>query len=107
MIWILAGITLLILLALLRAIIGPTIIDRLISINAVSSLVSVFILLMAFYKKDFGFLDVAFVFMICAFVGGLSILKALTPGDWESKMPVLKNFDPDMEEELLNDKNIG
>lgn len=95
------------LLALLRAILGPTIIDRLISINAVSSLVSVFILLMAFYKEDFGFLDVAFVFMICAFVGGLSILKALTPGDWESKMPVLKNFDLDEEVELSNDKNIG
>ncbi|HZJ78120.1 MAG TPA: monovalent cation/H+ antiporter complex subunit F [Clostridia bacterium] len=97
----------LILLALLRAIIGPTIIDRLISINAVASLVSVFILLMAFYKKDYGFLDVAFVFMICAFVGGLWILKVLTPGDWKLKMPVLKNFDLDEEEESSNDPTVG
>lgn len=96
-----------ILLALLRAIIGPTIIDRLISINAVASLVSVFILLMAFYKKDYGFLDVAFVFMICAFVGGLWILKALTPGDWKLKMPVLKNFDLDEEDERSNDQTAG
>lgn len=93
--------------ALLRAIIGPTIIDRLISINAVASLVSVFILLMAFYKKDYGLLDIAFVFMICAFVGGLWILKVLTPGDWKLKMPVLKNFDLDEEEERSNDQTIG
>ncbi len=68
---------------------------------------SVFILLMAFYKKDYGLLDIAFVFMICAFVGGLWILKVLTPGDWKLKMPVLKNFDLDEEEERSNDQTIG
>ena len=68
----------LILLMLLRAIIGPTVIDRLISINAITSKVSVIILLMAFVRSEYGFIDIAFVFMLCGFVGSLWIVKVLT-----------------------------
>jgi len=85
----------LILLVLLRAIIGPTIIDRLISINAITSKVSIIILLMAFAREEYGFVDVAFVFMLCAFVGGLWILKVVTPGDWQLRIPGLKGFEGD------------
>ncbi len=87
-----------ILLVLLRAIIGPTVIDRLISINAITSKVSVIILLMAFARGEYGFIDVAFVFMLCGFVGGLWILKVLTPGDWQLKIPGLEGFEGDREE---------
>lgn len=77
----------LILLVLLRAIMGPTVIDRLISINAITSKISVIILLMAFIRNESGFVDIAFVFMLCGFVGGLWILKVLTPGDWQLHIP--------------------
>ncbi len=93
----------LILLALLRAIIGPTVIDRLISINAISSKVSVVILLMAFARGDYGFIDVAFVFMLCGFVGGLWILRVLTPGDWQLRLPGLGGFEGDGEEVVSHD----
>jgi multicomponent Na+:H+ antiporter subunit F len=93
----------LILLVLLRAIIGPTVIDRLISINAISSKVSVVILLMAFARGDYGFIDVAFVFMLCGFVGGLWILRVLTPGDWQLRLPGLGGFEGDGEEVVSHD----
>lgn len=83
----------LILAVLLRAILGPTVIDRLISINAITSKVSVVILLTAFARGEFGFVDVAFVFMLCGFVGGLWILRVLTPGDWRLRIPGLEGFE--------------
>ncbi|NLJ25938.1 MAG: hypothetical protein GX354_11075 [Firmicutes bacterium] len=101
--WLLAGLMVLILLVLLRAIIGPTVIDRLISINAISSKVSVVILLMAFARGDYGFIDVAFVFMLCGFVGGLWILRVLTPGDWQLRLPGLGGFEGDGEEVVSHD----
>lgn len=85
----------LILLVLLRAIIGPTVIDRFIAINAITSKVSMIILLLAFYREEYGFVDVAFVFMLCGFSGGLWIIKALTPHVWEFKMPRIKELKRD------------
>ena len=92
-----------ILLVLLRAIIGPTVIDRLISINGITSLVSVIILLLAFRSQDYGFIDIAFVFMICAFAGGLWILRVLTHGDWQLRIPGLKGFEGNKGEVDSND----
>lgn len=91
--WILAGLMALILAVLLRAILGPTVIDRLISINAITSKVSAIILLTAFARGEYGFVDVAFVFMLCGFVGGLWILRVLTPGDWQLRIPGLSGFE--------------
>ena len=103
MLWLLVGLMVLILLVLLRAIIGPTVIDRLLSINAISSKVSVIILLMAFMRGDYGFIDVAFVFILCAFVGGLWILRVLSPGDWQLRLPELGGFDGDGEDSVSHD----
>lgn len=89
----------LILLVLIRAIIGPTVIDRFIAINVISSIVSVMILLLAFYRQEYGFIDIAIVFMLCAFAGGLWIIKVLTPSVWTFKVPRLK--------ELVNKKEEG
>ncbi len=99
MVWILTGLMVLVLLILLRAIIGPTVIDRLISINAITSKVSVIILLIAFSRSEYGFVDIALVFMLCGFVGSLWIIKALTPGDWQLRIPGLKGFEGEEEEE--------
>lgn len=93
----------LILLILLRAIIGPTVIDRMISINAITSKISVIILLMAFINDDFGFVDIAIVFMLCGFVGLLWIVKVLTPGDWQLRIPGLEGFEGDEKEVVHHD----
>lgn len=103
MLWLLVGLMVLILFVLLRAIIGPTVIDRLLSINAISSKVSVIILLMAFIRGDYGFIDVAFVFVLCGFVGGLWILRVMTPGDWQLRLPGLGGFEGEGEEAVPHD----
>lgn len=103
MLWLPVGLMVLILFVLLRAIIGPTVIDKLISINAISSKVSVIILLMAFWRGDYGFIDVAFVFVLCGFVGGLWILRAMTPGDWQLRLPGLDGFEGEGEEAASHD----
>lgn len=92
----------LILLVLLRAIIGPTVIDRLIAINTISSMVSMIILLLAFYREEYEFIDIAFVFMLCGFVGVIWIIKVLTPSVWEFKIPRLNEL-KDGGEEVSSD----
>ncbi len=101
--WLLVGLMILILFVLLRAIIGPTVIDRLLSINAISTKVSVIILLMAFIRDDYGFIDIAFVFVLCGFVGGLWILRVMTPGDWQLRLPGLDGFEGEGEEAASHD----
>lgn len=93
----------LILLVLLRAIIGPTVIDRIIAINAITSKVSMVILFLAFYRGEYGFIDVALVFMLCGFAGGLWVIKVLTPSVWDFKMPQLKEIDVNGEDVLSDD----
>ena len=97
MLWMLAGLTVLILVVLVRAIIGPTVIDRLISINAITSKISVVILLIAFTKYEYGLIDISVVYMMCGFAGGLWILRVLTPGDWQLRLPGMKGFEGDKE----------
>ena len=82
---------------------GPTVIDRLIAINAITSKISMIILLLAFYKGEYGFIDIAIVFMLCTFAGGLWIIKVLTPSVWQFKMPELKKFQGVKEGEILDD----
>ncbi|MFI5359140.1 MAG: monovalent cation/H+ antiporter complex subunit F [Halanaerobiales bacterium] len=83
---------------LIRGIIGPTVLDRLIAINGITTMVSVIILLLAFARGEYGFVDIAFVFMLCGFVGNLWILKVMTPGDWTLNLPGIKGFEGDREE---------
>lgn len=96
----------LVLLALTKAIIGPTIIDRLISINAITTLVSALIFLLAFFHDDYGLVDIALVFMLCAFVGGLWILKTFAPGNWDPQLPEIRTIRPDAEESPDDDSDI-
>lgn len=101
--WILAGFMVLILLVLLRAIIGPTVIDRLIAINTISSMVSMIILLLAFYREEYEFIDIALVFMLCGFVGVVWIVKVLTPSVWEFQIPRLSELKDDGKEVSSDD----
>ena len=82
----------LILLVLLKAIIGPTAIDRFIGINAITSKVSMFILLLAFYEGEYNYIDLAIVFTLCGFAAGLWVIKVLTPTVWEFKIPEIEDI---------------
>lgn len=103
MLIIMIGFMVLILLSLLRAIKGPTVIDRFIAINFITSKVSMIILLLAFFREDYGIIDVSFVFMLCGFAGSLWIIKVLTPSVWEFKMPRIKDMHKEREGVSSND----
>lgn len=98
MLWIMAGFIILILLVLLRAIIGPTVIDRIIATNAITSKGTMVILLLAFFRGEYGFIDIAIVFMLCGFAGGLWLIKVLTPSVWNFKLSRLKELEDDGKE---------
>ena len=92
--WLLVGLIVLVLLVLLQCIIGPTVLDRLISINAITSKVSMIILLIAFVRKEYGFIDIACLY-VGSFVSGLWILEGAYPGDWQLRLPGVKGFEGD------------
>ncbi|NLY51809.1 MAG: hypothetical protein GX063_02750 [Firmicutes bacterium] len=71
---------------------GPTVLDRVITVNAISSMVTVMILLLAFLRADYGFIDVAIVFALCGFVGVIWTLRMLTPGEWHVTVPELEEL---------------
>ena len=101
MVWLTAGLMILILLALLRAILGPTVIDRLLAINAISSMIVAIILLLAFFHDNYSFVDVAIVFVLCGFIGNLWILRVLAPERWNQRLSQVKGI-LEKEEEVVS-----
>jgi multicomponent Na+:H+ antiporter subunit F len=76
--WLFAGTICLIFPILFRAVKGPTAPDRVVAINAVSTNITLAILLWAFLQREPMFIDVALVFVICGFVGVVCTLQVLT-----------------------------
>jgi multisubunit Na+/H+ antiporter MnhF subunit len=76
--WFMGAILVLVCLVLIRGITLSTAADRIVIVNAISTKVCLIIFLLAYVRSDFGFLDVAFVFVLCGFVGTTSILRSMT-----------------------------
>ena len=68
------------LLAIARAYSGPTVLDRVVAMNVITTNVVIVILVFAFLDNSFYYIDVAFVFVLGAFIGTLCILKLLREG---------------------------
>lgn len=64
-------------LVLYRAIIGPKRSDRVLSINVLTTNVIVILVIIAYMTGDYTFIDAATVYVLCAFIGTLSVLKYL------------------------------
>ena len=68
------------LLAIIRAYSGPTVLDRVVAMNVITTNVVIIILIFAYLDSSFYYIDVAFVFVLGAFIGTLCILKLLRDG---------------------------
>lgn len=66
-------------------------------------MVSVIILLLAFTVGDYGFIDIAIVFMLTGFVGVLWTIKVLTPSVWHFEMPTFIKAEDDEKGGSSND----
>lgn len=68
------------LLSIARAYRGPSVLDRVVAMNVITTNVVMIILIFAYLDNSFYYIDVAFVFVLGAFIGTLCILKLLREG---------------------------
>lgn len=73
--------TFLALLDFVRAVMGPTAVDRIVASSAISTKGMAVILLLAYASDNMSFIDVALVLALCGFVGLLALLRSLLPED--------------------------
>ncbi len=78
--FIVGGLVIISLLAIARAYSGPTVLDRVVAMNMITTNVVLTILIFAYIDKSYYYIDVAFVFVLGAFIGTLCILKLLREG---------------------------
>lgn len=64
-----------------RAVQGPTAVDRLVASSAISTKGIAIILLLAYADDNMIYIDVALVLALCGFVGLLAMLRSLLPED--------------------------
>ena len=64
-----------------RAVLGPTAVDRLVASSAISTKGMAVILLLAYATNNMSYIDVALVLALCGFVGLLAMLRSLLPDD--------------------------
>jgi len=67
--------------ALARAILGPTLYDRILAVNMVGTKTVVFIALVGFLDGRPDFLDIALLYALINFIGTIAVLKFLRYGD--------------------------
>jgi multicomponent Na+:H+ antiporter subunit F len=68
------------LLAMYRALVGPSVLDRVVAINIIATEVVMIILIFAFLDRSVHYIDVALVFVLGAFIATVCILKLLREG---------------------------
>ncbi len=68
-------------LALLRALIGPTVYDRLLAVNMIGTKTVLLIAVFGFLTGRPDFLDIALVYALINFIGVIAVLKFFEYGD--------------------------
>lgn len=74
------GLIVISLLSIIRAYSGPSVLDRVVAMNVITTNVVMIILIFAYLDSSYYYIDVAFVFVLGAFIGTLCILKLLREG---------------------------
>lgn len=68
-------------LALIRALLGPTVYDRILAVNSFGTKTVLAIALLGFLTERPDFLDIALVYALINFIGTIAILKFFEYGD--------------------------
>ncbi len=75
------GLLIAMLLGLFRALIGPTVYDRILAVNMFGTMTVVMIALLGFLDGRPDFLDIALVYALINFIGTIAVLKFFEYGD--------------------------
>jgi len=70
-----AGLVVLILLAMIRLYLGPTAPDRVVALDAINTLTVAAMILLAVFYRQVVFVDVAIIYALLSFVGNLYLAK--------------------------------
>ena len=76
-----AGIILSMVLAMLRALLGPTVYDRVLALNMFGTKTVILIAVLGFLGGRPDFLDLAIVYALINFIGTIAVLKLFDVGD--------------------------
>lgn len=69
------------LLTLIRALLGPTVYDRILAVNVFGTITVLFIAVHGFLEGRPEFLDIALVYALINFIGTIAVLKFFEYGD--------------------------
>lgn len=75
------GLLICMLLALARALVGPTVYDRIMAVNSFGTKTVLIIAVMGFMTGRPDFLDIALVYALINFIGTIAVLKFIRYGD--------------------------
>ena len=70
-----AALVVTVLLALIRAYLGPTVYDRVLSVNVIGSMTVLLIAAVGFLMERPDFLDIALVYALINFIGTIAVLR--------------------------------
>lgn len=76
-----AGVVVTMLLLLVRAMLGPTVYDRILAINVFGTKTVLFIAVLGFVNGRPEFLDIGLVYTLINFIGTVAVLKFMQYGD--------------------------
>lgn len=76
-----AGVAVTMLLVLIRALLGPTVYDRILAVNVFGTKTVLLIAVLGFLDGRPEFLDVALVYALINFIGTVAVLKFMQYGD--------------------------
>ena len=76
-----AGVLVSMVLAMLRAVLGPTVYDRVLAVNTIGTKTVVLIAVMGFLTGRPDFLDLCLVYALINFIGTVAVLKFFEYGD--------------------------
>ena len=74
-------------LALIRAVKGPTVFDRILAVNNMGTKTVLLIAVLGFLTKRPDFLDLAMIYVLINFIGTIAILKFVKYGDFAQATP--------------------
>ena len=83
------GILVCMILAMVRALLGPTVYDRIMAVNAFGTNTVLIIAVLGFMTGRPDFMDIALVYALINFIGTIAVLKFIRYGDmgWPRNMP--------------------
>jgi len=72
-------------LALVRAVLGPTVFARILAVNTIATKTTLLIAILGFLTGRPDFLDIALVYALINFIGSMAILKFFKYGDFSAE----------------------